>query len=191
MLILKIARTTYVKKPKSTEMNVLVIVISILLSVICVLLALLQHYYFITNIYKKPVVRYYSPEFEDLIPTDDRKFELAYPINIETHHEDSVLNDLTTALNSDSKDDNMKVTDRSKRKMGTDSEVYNTIQAALAFKMVGKNNKAMKLFEHASAMAPDNADVLNWYGEFLEQHHDIVTADELYFKVYKGLDTNH
>ncbi|KAL1493144.1 hypothetical protein ABEB36_011261 [Hypothenemus hampei] len=66
--------------------------------------------------------------------------------------------------------------------MGTDSEVYNTIQAALAFKMAGKNSKAMKLFEHASAMAPDNADVLNWYGEFLEQHYDVVTADELYFK---------
>lgn len=100
-------------------------------------------------------------------------------------YEDTVLNDLTSALNSQPKEhsDTVKIMDRSKRKMGTDSEVYNTIQAALAFKMVGKNNKAMKLFEHASAMAPDNADVLNWYGEFLEQqHHDVVTADELYFK---------
>lgn len=165
-------------------MNVLVIVISILISVICVLLALLQHFYFITKVYKKPYTKYYSPEFADLIPTDNKRgFDLGYPAVLETHHEDSVLNDLTSALKSEPEISSDNVIDRTQRKMGTDSEVYHTIQAALAFKMAGKNSKAMKLFEHANAMAPDNADVLNWYGEFLEQQHqDIVTADELYFK---------
>ncbi|KAF7270206.1 FIC domain protein adenylyltransferase [Rhynchophorus ferrugineus] len=164
-------------------MNVFVLIISILISVICVLVALLQHYYIITKTYKKST-KLNSPEFEDLIPSEKKIFEIAYPVTLETHHEDSVLNDLTSVLNSKPKEppDTVKVVDRSNKKMGTNSEVYNTIQAALAFKMAGKNNKAMKLFEHASAMAPDNADVLNWYGEFLEQHYDIVTADELYFK---------
>lgn len=140
------------------------------MSVICVLLAVLQHYYYIVGLHKKTPIRYYSPEFEDLIPSDDKKVAIQ-------HHDDSVLNDLNLALKSDSKDYDIKT------KMGTDSEVYNIIQAALAFKIVGKKSKALKLFEHANAMAPDNADVLNWYGEFLEQNHDIVTADELYFKV--------
>lgn len=159
-------------------MNLLVVIISILLSVICVLLALLQHYYYI-GLHKKTSIRYYSPEFEDLIPSDGQKSQVAI------HHDDSVLNDLNLALKSDSKDYDIKA------KMGTDSEVYNIIQAALAFKIVGKKSKALKLFEHANAMAPDNADVLNWYGEFLEQNHDIVTADELYFKVSFVCVTTH
>lgn len=164
-------------------MHILVIVIPIVLSVISALLALIQHYYFPTTVYKRASIYYNTPEFEDLIPTDKKSFELGYPITADLHNEDLVLNDLTSALKYDSKDVG-KAAGQSKKQMGTDSEVYNTIQAALAFKMIGKGSKAMKLFEHASAMAPDNADVLNWYGEFLEQH-DIVTADELYFKVLK------
>ncbi|XP_060516098.1 protein adenylyltransferase Fic [Cylas formicarius] len=166
-------------------MNFLVILISILLSVICVLLALLQHYYFITKFYKKPSSKY-APEFEDLIPSDRKNlYELGYPIQNLNQDEDSVLNYLTSALKSQPKkiSENINIISQNPKKMGIDTEVYNVLQAALAFKSAGKNNKAMKLFEHASAIAPDNADVLNWYGEFLEQqHHDIVTADELYFK---------
>ncbi|XP_066248859.1 protein adenylyltransferase Fic-like [Euwallacea similis] len=164
-------------------MNIFVIVISILLSVICVLLGLLQHFYLVTNMYKKATI-WYSPAFEDLIPTDaDKRHQLDYPLSTESHHDNTVLNDLTSALRSESDESKiMRDGIGNKMNMGTDSEVYNTIHAGLAFKMAGKKSKAMKLFEHANAMAPDNADVLNWYGEFLEQNHDIVTADELYFK---------
>ncbi|KAL1493145.1 hypothetical protein ABEB36_011261 [Hypothenemus hampei] len=161
-------------------MNIFLIIISILLSVICILLGLLQRYYFIANVYKSE--NYYSPEFEDLIPTKENLVAWDHPDHIDFIG-DSVLNDLTSVLRAKSEDLNETFDiNEHKKQMGTDSEVYNTIQAALAFKMAGKNSKAMKLFEHASAMAPDNADVLNWYGEFLEQHYDVVTADELYFK---------
>ncbi|CAG9769906.1 unnamed protein product [Ceutorhynchus assimilis] len=164
-------------------MNIIVITISILISVICVLLVLLQQYYFIVNVHETFTIHNFNPEFEDFIPKDVRSSELGYPI--ESYNKDSVensiLNDLRSALNLDSEESgSMNVLDDDRRH--TDSEVYYTIRAALAFKLAGKNNKAMKLFEHASVMALGNADILNWYGEFLERHNDIVTADELYCK---------
>lgn len=169
-------------------MNYLVIVISILLSVICVLLALLQHYYFISKIDKKSPIKYDVPVFEDLIPSEnDKKVQILYPIqklsyDDDPHEDDLVLNQLTSVLEPE-KVDARNVIDTTKYR-GFDSEVYNTLQAAIAFKLSGKTHKALKLFEHAAAIAPENADVLNKYGEFLEQtQRDIVTADEFYFKV--------
>ncbi|XP_019866374.1 protein adenylyltransferase Fic [Aethina tumida] len=168
-------------------MNYLVIVISILLSVICVLLALLQHYYFISKIDKKSPIKYDVPVFEDLIPSEnDKKVQILYPIqklsyDDDPHEDDLVLNQLTSVLEPE-KVDARNVIDTTKYR-GFDSEVYNTLQAAIAFKLSGKTHKALKLFEHAAAIAPENADVLNKYGEFLEQtQRDIVTADEFYFK---------
>ncbi|CAH0562231.1 unnamed protein product [Brassicogethes aeneus] len=171
-------------------MNILVIVISVLLSVICVLLALLQHYYFINRITRKSSIRYEVPVFEDLIPSaNEKKIAVSYPLQKMTYDEevfddDAVLSGLSAALLPGP---NVKETKSnfigSEKLTGSESEVYNTLQAAIAFKLSGKSLKAMKLFEHAAAIAPKNADVLNRYGEFLEQNQrDIVTADELYFK---------
>ncbi|CAG9855377.1 unnamed protein product [Phyllotreta striolata] len=166
-------------------MNILVITISVLLSVICVLLALLQHYYFINKLYKRPSIRYEEPVFEDLIPSDrNNKYNYNYPLQqVEDQNSDRILSQLNSVLVSQPKEDTIRYLLKNDKATGTDSEVYNTLQAAIAFKLSGKSHKALKLFEHAAAIAPENADVLNRYGEFLEQqHHDIVAADELYFK---------
>nr|CAH7765454.1 unnamed protein product [Callosobruchus chinensis] len=165
-------------------MNVLLIVISVLLSVICVLLALLQHYYFINKLYKKPSIKYDLPVFEDLIPSEKNKFNRDFPLQaVNDCDEDLVLSDLNSVLKSQPQLDKGDFIIKNDKATGTDSEVYNTLQAAITFKLSGKNHKALKLFEHAAAIAPENPDVLNKYGEFLEQQHqDIVSADELYFK---------
>ncbi|XP_022184729.2 protein adenylyltransferase Fic [Nilaparvata lugens] len=50
-------------------------------------------------------------------------------------------------------------------------------------KKSGKLEKALKLFEHAIALSPNHPDVLNHYGEFVEEtNKDIIHADQLYFK---------
>ncbi|XP_018573126.1 adenosine monophosphate-protein transferase FICD homolog isoform X2 [Anoplophora glabripennis] len=163
-------------------MNIFVIIISVLLSVICVLLALLQHYYFINKLYKTHSIKSDVPAFEDLIPSYRYSNDLNYPVQTVEDNDDMVLNDLNSVLSQPKKTDEINII-KTDKAAGTDSEVYNTLQAAIAFKLSGKSHKAMKLFEHAAAIAPENADVLNWYGEFLEQQHqDVVTADELYFK---------
>nr|CAI5843393.1 unnamed protein product [Callosobruchus analis] len=167
-------------------MNILLIVISVLLSVICVLLALLQHYYFINKLYKKPSIKYDVPVFEDLIPSGKSKFNRDFPLQaIHDYDEDVVLHSLNSVLKSQPQliSDSLDFMTKNDKATGTTSEVYNTLKAAIIFKLSGKNHKALKLFEHAAAMAPENPDVLNKYGEFLEQQHqDIVSADELYFK---------
>uniref|UniRef100_A0A8D8ZMN3 Adenosine monophosphate-protein transferase FICD homolog n=1 Tax=Cacopsylla melanoneura TaxID=428564 RepID=A0A8D8ZMN3_9HEMI len=62
-------------------------------------------------------------------------------------------------------------------------EALGTISAAIEMKKTGKLDKALKLFEHAFAIAPQNADVLNAYGEFIEEtQSDIISADKMYFK---------
>lgn len=145
-------------------MNVTVIIISILVSVICVLLAILQYYYIG---YKRATsVKLYEPLFTDLIVTDFRSYHM---VNYYTSDDEGFI------YPPPSKDYN---------KNRIDSEVENCLKAALAYKVSGKNDKALRLFEHAAAMAPDNPEVLIHYGEYLEEmHKDIVGADELYFKV--------
>lgn len=165
-------------------MNIFVIIISVLLSIICVLVALLQHYYFFHNLYKRPSIKYDVSIFEDLIPSEkhnkyhDHNFPLQ-PNN--DKNSDFILSHLNHALEYQSKD---CVTARhlSQNAETSTHEVDNALQAAIAFQVTGKTSKAIKLFLHAAALAPQNADVLNTYGEFLEQLNDIVTADELYFK---------
>ena len=47
----------------------------------------------------------------------------------------------------------------------------------------GKHEKATRLFKHAIALAPEHADLLNEYGEYLESHHkDVVQAEAMYKK---------
>ena len=50
-------------------------------------------------------------------------------------------------------------------------------------KKEGKYDKASKLFRHAVVLAPKHPDILNYYGEFLEQaEQNIMMADQLYFQ---------
>lgn len=63
------------------------------------------------------------------------------------------------------------------------SEAITSLQLALEMKLSGKQNKAVKLFKHAVALAPQHPDVLNHYGEFLEHmQKDVIRADEFYVR---------
>lgn len=62
-----------------------------------------------------------------------------------------------------------------------DAEAVVSLNAALEMKKTGKAEKALKLFQHAFALSPKHADILNHYGEFLEDtKKDVVRADQLY-----------
>lgn len=62
-----------------------------------------------------------------------------------------------------------------------DAEAVVSLNAALEMKRNGKTDKALKLFQHAFALSPKHADILNHYGEFLEDtKKDVVKADQLY-----------
>ncbi|XP_071852588.1 protein adenylyltransferase Fic-like [Apostichopus japonicus] len=58
-------------------------------------------------------------------------------------------------------------------------ETLAALHQAIDAKERGKKEKALKLFQHALALDPSHSDVLNEYGEFLEED-DIVKADHLY-----------
>lgn len=58
-------------------------------------------------------------------------------------------------------------------------EALAALHQAIDAKKNGKKVKALKLFQHALALDPNHADVLNEYGEFLEDE-DVVKADHLY-----------
>ncbi|KAJ3639304.1 hypothetical protein Zmor_002669 [Zophobas morio] len=167
--------------------NILLFIISILICLLCILIIIIQHYYLHYNFYKKETS--YAPIFEDLIATDsNNNFALSYSFNaIEDHsNENFILSNLNALLeshHSPTHDTTFLDKSASFNVKSTNSEIFNILQAAIGFKLAGKDHKALKLLEHATAIAPDNPDVLNWYGEFLEQiRDDVVTADELYFK---------
>lgn len=160
------------------HMRLLLVIISILVSVICILLALLQHYYFQ---YRRLTSVKYDPLFEDLIPTGRARSTALDHLRCDWNNPDKEIERFNLPFNP------YYCLDRStygNEKKLADSEVYHSLQAAVAFKLSGKKEKARKLFEHASAIAPNNPDVLNYYGEFLEQmQEDVVKADELYSRV--------
>ncbi|XP_059485970.1 protein adenylyltransferase Fic [Neocloeon triangulifer] len=62
-----------------------------------------------------------------------------------------------------------------------DQEALASLHAALEKTGLKQFDKALKLFQHAIALAPSNPDVLNHFGEFLEHtHKDVLEADTLY-----------
>ncbi|CAB3387072.1 Hypothetical predicted protein [Cloeon dipterum] len=62
-------------------------------------------------------------------------------------------------------------------------EALASLHAALEKRLQGHHDKALKLFQHAVALAPTHPDVLNHYGEFLEHtQKDVVEADRLYLR---------
>lgn len=162
-----------------THMKLVVVFISILISVICILLALLQHYYFQ---YRRLTAVKYDSVFEDLIPIGKPKITAVDHLRCDWNYPENEIRTVNPPFNPYFCLD--RITYASIEKKPLDSEVYHSLQAAVAFKLSGKKEKARKLFEHASAMAPNNPDVLNHYGEFLEQmQEDVVKADELYSRV--------
>lgn len=163
--------------------SIIVFVITLLVVVLCVLISIIQYYYLNYNFYKK--VNNFAPVFEDLIATDNERNPALGLNAIEAYSDDNILNNLNALLEALPVKPATNVGNTFQFEIKhSNFEVFNIIQAAIGFKLAGKDQKALKLFEHASALAPNNPDVLNWYGEFLEQiRHDVVTADELYFKV--------
>jgi len=68
--------------------------------------------------------------------------------------------------------------------IANDLEAQGSLNAALEMKKQGKMDKALRLFEHAYVLSPLHPDVLNHYGEFMEDtQKDIITADQFYFQV--------
>lgn len=161
-------------------MRVVLILISFLLCLICILVGLLQYYYM--NYKRLISIQFDAPVFEDLIPFDNHAVGYS---RLYWNKAEPLVNDFQIFIDCYFYN---RVNDNSETvytydKAG-DSEAYNSIHAALAFKVNGKFDKAKKLFEHAVAIAPNNPDILNFYGEFMEHtHKDVVTADELYTRV--------
>lgn len=71
------------------------------------------------------------------------------------------------------------------------AEAINSLNVAVELKNAGKLEKAMKIIEHCISLAPFDPDVLNSYGEFLEDiQNDVVGADQMYFRVRVGVFIN-
>lgn len=63
------------------------------------------------------------------------------------------------------------------------AEALASLHLALEMKLSGKQEKAIKLFQHAVALAPCHPDVLNHYGEFLEEtQKNVIRANEFYVR---------
>ena len=61
------------------------------------------------------------------------------------------------------------------------AEALASMHLAKEMHVSGKNEKAMKLFQHALALDPTHPDILNGYGEFLEAtQKNIVEAEHMY-----------
>jgi len=63
------------------------------------------------------------------------------------------------------------------------AEALNSLNAALEMKRNHKEDKALRLFQHAIALAPKHPSVLNNYGEFLEEkREDLMQADHMFVR---------
>lgn len=68
-----------------------------------------------------------------------------------------------------------------------ENEALSTLKVAIELKSQGKLDKALRLYQHALALAPKHPEVLNNYGEYLEHSHsDVISADMMYFQVKIG-----
>ncbi|KOX78804.1 Adenosine monophosphate-protein transferase FICD like protein [Melipona quadrifasciata] len=71
------------------------------------------------------------------------------------------------------------------------AEALTSLHLALEMKLSGKQKKAIKLFQHAVALAPHHPDILNHYGEFLEHtQNDVIKANEYYVRAL-SFQPNH
>ncbi|XP_055594689.1 protein adenylyltransferase Fic [Uranotaenia lowii] len=64
-----------------------------------------------------------------------------------------------------------------------EQEALSSLKVALEMKQMGKDDKALRLFQHALALSPKHPEILVKYGEFLEHNQqDVVTADHYYYQ---------
>ncbi|KAL1404640.1 hypothetical protein pipiens_018779, partial [Culex pipiens pipiens] len=64
-----------------------------------------------------------------------------------------------------------------------EQEALSSLKVAVEMKLMGKDDKALRLFQHAMALSPRHPEILTKYGEFLEHsQQDIVTADHYYYQ---------
>ncbi|XP_058059590.1 protein adenylyltransferase Fic [Anopheles bellator] len=62
-----------------------------------------------------------------------------------------------------------------------EAEALSSLKMALEMKLLGKDDKALRLFQHALALSPKHPEILTKYGEFLEHNQqDVVSADQYY-----------
>ncbi|XP_029048691.1 protein adenylyltransferase Fic isoform X2 [Osmia bicornis bicornis] len=86
---------------------------------------------------------------------------------------------LGVALPTSSQLDQLKMQNNAR----TTAEALTSLHLALEMKLSGKQKKAVKLFQHAVALAPRHPDILNHYGEFLEHtQNDVIKANEYYVR---------
>merc|ERR1712080_792570 len=63
------------------------------------------------------------------------------------------------------------------------AEALNCLSVAILLKRSKNLEKAKKIYIHALALSPENSEVLNRFGEFIEEtERDILEADEMYRK---------
>lgn len=68
-------------------------------------------------------------------------------------------------------------------KQENENEALGSLRLALEMKLNKKFDKALKLYQHAIALAPNHPKILCHYGEFLEYiQKDLVQADRFYFR---------
>lgn len=157
----------------------------ILIPLLCINIAFLNNYF---KQHDEIQFNHSEPLFEDLIITDVATTSEQRGISEEWSSPDlEVLHTLHIALKS-----KLSKIYQSPKIIGkdvsepcnvSDSEIQNSVHAALAFKQSGKNEKALKIMERAATIAPNNPDILTYYGEILEiTQKDIITADQLYFR---------
>ncbi|XP_057369297.1 protein adenylyltransferase Fic-like [Daphnia carinata] len=72
-------------------------------------------------------------------------------------------------------------TPKKKNKDANTLEALGALHAAIEMQKSGKHSKALKLFSHALALDPEHPDILNHYGEFLEEtERNLLDADYHY-----------
>lgn len=65
-----------------------------------------------------------------------------------------------------------------------ENEALSSLKVAMDLKSQGNLDKALRLLQHALALAPKHPEILNKYGEYLEHSSsDIIKADMMYFQV--------
>ncbi|XP_075217558.1 FIC domain protein adenylyltransferase [Lycorma delicatula] len=119
------------------------------------------------------IMNYMSDYFRTTLPYSNKVQNKVFsPIPFDFHGEDELSDILDVTIRKSDFE-----------KSSSTVEALSALHVALEMKKSGKLEKALRLFEHAVALSPKHPDILNHYGEFLEEtHKDIIQADQLYFK---------
>lgn len=76
--------------------------------------------------------------------------------------------------------------------LGSTAEALKSLSAALILKKRNHFEKAKKVFLHALALSPKNSEILNRFGEFIEEtEKDVLEADGMYTRalLYSDAET--